>query len=1782
MLPDRSEPMSVAPLSPPPSATPPPHRLWARARRLDPVMFVATVVLAAATYVPSFMTKPGLVADDSKQYLYLDPGKLIQSAMSMWNPDVGMGTVTHQNIGFLFPMGPYYWIVQELHIPMWVGQRFWMGSLFFFAGAGIFFLGKLLGLSPWGRIAAGAAYTFTPFVIDYIARISAIVMPWAALGWMVGLVILSVRRGGWRYPALFAIVIALVGGVNATSILLAGLAPAFWIVNAVWVTKEVTYRQALAAVIRIGILSVVVSLWWVAGLWAEGVYGLNILRFTETIPTVTSTSSSSEVIRGLGYWYFYGQDKVQPWTSAAIPYMQNTWLIGVGFAVPTVCVAVGALARWRYRAFAVGLLFMGIVAAVAAYPLAHPSPFGKALRAAGSGSTIGLAMRSTNRVVPLVVLGLALLLGSGVSALAASHFKTGLFVLVVAVALAAADLPPLWTGNLVANNLARPEQLPSYVKKTATYLNTHGTGRVLGIPGEDFAYYRWGVTGDPVWVGLLTRPYVARQVVPQGEPSSVDLLQALDESIQDGVFVPSTLAPIARLMSAGDILFESDEQYERYNTARPQPLWLQLIDPTTGIGSPVSFGKPQLYKTIIYPLQDETQLGIPTGASVPPPTAVFAVSDPRPLVRTETTESPLLVAGSGAGLVNASAAGLLDGSPTILYDASYAHDEARFEKAMKAGAVLVLTDTNQRQQDDFGSTNNNTGYVEQAHVGPLGQEPHEVSFGAFPTAGSAFQTVTTLSSVKSVQASDYGNPITNTPEDQAYNAFDQNPDTRWAEGSFGPATGAKLRVTLTKPVTASEIRLLQPQTGPRNRFITKVTLTFNERRPITVKLTKTSRIEPGQVVHFPTRSFTSLTITVDATSSGIRKEYNGLSGVGFADVTIPGVAPVVQTLRLPSSLMTEAGPSSIAHPLVILMNRIRAAAVPPRSDPELDMSRSFTLPTARTFSVGGTLRISAKDPDPVIDQLVGRTPVASPAQSVFGTKVTEIVFANSSGRLPGDVAAGAYSAVDDNPTTSWTPGFGEQDGNWLQYSFDKPLTFDNLNLQLVTDGRHSIPTQLTITTDRGAKEVVNLPHVASGKGRPQGSTTTVPLSFPPITGQTVRITIDKTRLLHELDYYSNGHQIFPVGIAELGFPGVVAPATPAAIPAQCFSNLLTVDGTPIDIRVSGTSATALSSGALQISGCGNSANGITLSAGNHVVQTAPYQAAGLDVDALWLSSETGGGALPLTAAGTIPYPTPPTAATPTVHVVSQGRYELKVKVTGNGSPYWLVLGQSQSNGWKASTQSGHALGSSSLIDGYANGWLVSGSAATGTQLFTLVWAPQHIVNLALAASAAGLAVSIALVAVPPPLLAAGWESTRRLRRLPRRLWRRRSRSAESEPEVVPATPVGSTEGDEAGVAVVGFARRLWRRSRPTIGSQSDVVPTARDRSTEGDEPDVAVVGFPRRLWRRSRPAISAEPDVAPTTSDRSTEGDDAEDVSVVGFARRLWRRIRSAESEPQVVPAMPVGSTEGDEAGVAVLARDDPARNQPVLSSLLTTRGRRPHWLAIVIAALLTAGLAGAVTAWIAAPIIAVAIVVGCLIPWSRLLFVLAPVGLLAATGYYMVYEQLKYRYVSVIGWPASFPAANTLTWMAVVALLAAAVVEVARWRPWSLQPDPVKAPEPSPLPLPLLPDLPPMAPRRAELSTDSDGDLESPDPSATPGSDGSPPAESDTAPEDDPTDETDEVGDRPAGEAIDVTTDEENTTEKEPTEPETTEPETQPSNEGGDNDDTPTIAEADEPPISD
>ena len=87
----------------------------------------ATLLLALLAYVPPLLTASGQVAADTKQYLYLDPGRLLERAPSMWDPNIGLGTVTHQNIGYLFPMGPFYWLIDQVGVPDWVAQRLWLG-----------------------------------------------------------------------------------------------------------------------------------------------------------------------------------------------------------------------------------------------------------------------------------------------------------------------------------------------------------------------------------------------------------------------------------------------------------------------------------------------------------------------------------------------------------------------------------------------------------------------------------------------------------------------------------------------------------------------------------------------------------------------------------------------------------------------------------------------------------------------------------------------------------------------------------------------------------------------------------------------------------------------------------------------------------------------------------------------------------------------------------------------------------------------------------------------------------------------------------------------------------------------------------------------------------------------------------------------------------------------------------------------------------------------------------------------------------------------------------------------------------------------------------------------------------------------------------------------------------------------------------------------------------------------------------------------------------------------
>jgi arabinofuranan 3-O-arabinosyltransferase len=484
--------------------------------------------LAAVAYVPLLLTRPGWVSADTKTYLYIGPAKLLSRAWSMWDPSVGMGTVTHQNIGYLWPQGPFYWLMDTIGLPDWVAQRLWWGSIIFAAGAGVAYLLKILGWRGPGVTAAVFIYALTPYLLTLVSRLSAILLPFSALPWLIAFAVQTVRHKGWRYPALFALTVATCGSVNATALLLVGLAPLLWLVHSVWGSRETNVRGAVRAGLKIGVLTLPASLWWIAGLSVQGTNGIEILRYTETAKVVASVSISNEVLRGLGYWFFYGTDRLGPWIEPGVAYTQWLPLIAVTYLVPLLGVGGAVVARWRHRAYFVILLALGVALAVGAYPWGEGPPFARAVEAF-QGSDAGLAMRSLPRAVPLVVLSVAVLIGAGVAAMVRRwpHLTRPAGWGVVALSLLA--LPALWLGDFVPDNLERPEDIPRYWQDAADHLDSesHQT-RVLTVPGSDFASYRWGNTVDPILPGLIDRPSVQRELIPYGSPASANLLNAFE------------------------------------------------------------------------------------------------------------------------------------------------------------------------------------------------------------------------------------------------------------------------------------------------------------------------------------------------------------------------------------------------------------------------------------------------------------------------------------------------------------------------------------------------------------------------------------------------------------------------------------------------------------------------------------------------------------------------------------------------------------------------------------------------------------------------------------------------------------------------------------------------------------------------------------------------------------------------------------------------------------------------------------------------------------------------------------------------------------------------------------------------------------------------------------------------------------------------------------------------------------------------------------------------------
>ncbi len=468
---------------------------------------------------------PGQVGADTKTYLYLDPGRLLGQAPYLWDPTVGMGTVTHQTIGYLWPLGPVLLGDGPARRPR-LGGRSGSGSERSCsppAPASCSCGAPRLGRRAWPAVAVAAfAYCLSPYVLDYAARISVILMPWAGLPWLIAFAARAVRGAAWRWPALFALIVLTVGGINATALLLAGLGPALWVPWAVWGARETTVpagrgrrrpdRPADAGTSRGGSPG---------SCSRVGTASTSCGTRRPTRPSPTRRRRARGAARPrLLVLLRRRQGRTRGWARAGRTRRTCGSRARLRARRPR------PWRRWRRRAASATaatsplLVFVGRGrrrSAAIPYDAARRST--AACSGASSARTAGQAMRSTPRAVPLVVLALALALGVGAGRLGVVHGAPAALRRGRAGRLprpprrrhaAAVDRQGVHAGNL-----QRGEDIPSYWSTTAppSTPGAHDT-RVYELPGSDFANYRWGGTVDPITPGLTDRPYVARELVP--------------------------------------------------------------------------------------------------------------------------------------------------------------------------------------------------------------------------------------------------------------------------------------------------------------------------------------------------------------------------------------------------------------------------------------------------------------------------------------------------------------------------------------------------------------------------------------------------------------------------------------------------------------------------------------------------------------------------------------------------------------------------------------------------------------------------------------------------------------------------------------------------------------------------------------------------------------------------------------------------------------------------------------------------------------------------------------------------------------------------------------------------------------------------------------------------------------------------------------------------------------------------------------------------------------------
>ncbi|MEA2404126.1 MAG: arabinofuranan 3-O-arabinosyltransferase [Thermoleophilaceae bacterium] len=1231
--------------------------------------------LAAAAYALALVQRPGWATSDTKIDLHVDPVGFLSDVASVWTPTGSLGHVQGgQYSGYLWPMAPFFALGHWIGLSPWLVQRLWLGTLLAIAAWGVVRLMDALLERERGaaHLVGGALILLNPYVVVFTNRTSITLLGYAALPWML----LAVHRGqrrprNWWWPAAFALIVASTGGgVNAAVTAWLLLAPVLLFVYEV-AAGGVVWRDARAFAWRTAVSTAAASIWWVVPVVVHAGYGIDFLKFTEQAGSIWGTTSLPESLRLMGYWPSYlgvgYGDTLRPYFGDSGTLLFDPVVVTASLLVPALALTGYVWTRrWRYGPFFLLLLLVGLLVMTVGFP--EGTPLRRAATFTYNHFSAVQFLRTTYKAGPLVAISVACLGGAGAGALW-RRLGPGwrLPAAVAGAALVALAAWPMVQGRAIDKQVSW-KKIPSAWKDTARDLDARKASatRAVVLPGQPFAFYRWGATIDPILPALADRPVAVRNVPPYADLHAVDMLWTVDNRVQQQRLLPGELAPMLDLLGAGSVVTATDDDFTRSGAMPPAEAARVLT--AQGLGAPTrAYGPVRRFA----PPRDSLDPTVPL-----PDVRRYDRRSARPLVRIEPAGGAAVVDGSAEGVATLAASRALRPRAVLRYAGDLGAAAIRAEAAR--GGEVVVTDSNRRRVFVASRSRQSVGPTLAASEEPPANAAMLDPFARGPDA----QTVAVYRGARYVTAP--ASPqIAQFPEQRPYAAFDGDPSTYWLADPTLEDARHWVEVGLPSRRDVPFISVL-PHVDPR---VTPTEVEVGGRR---------FKVHPGwNKLAVNLRGVDSVRVTITAPSVG-----GGLSSTagGFDEVRVPGLH--VRELLRPPVLAERAlaGRDLTSTPLAYSFLRttaddpFRRNAIPPEpprkgdraeaeaalvrgaEDPERGIDRLFSPPAARSWTAEALASVAPGAPDGAIDRLAG-------------AHLGGVSFA-SSGRFEGRPGLRASSAFDGDARTAWIAPWESGRPTWLEWRTAARRTLRRLQI-VRAPGRAQTP--LVVRLSAGATQTDPIAVRAGGL-----------IDLPaPLSGRRFRLEV--------LDAGMGGVTPPPaVAIGELRGAGVPQVSVPrgGAVRARCGALSGSAGGRPLALRPRGT-VQALDAGRpLRAASCGAP---LALPAGE---QELHVRAGVLRADTLLLRSAA-------------PNPVLRAAALPgrVIDPGTEGRGSrdgVRVQVA---SPSWLVLGESYNRGWRAKC-GGRSLGAPSVIDGYANGWRV----APGCRSVSFAFAPQGAVS----------------------------------------------------------------------------------------------------------------------------------------------------------------------------------------------------------------------------------------------------------------------------------------------------------------------------------------------------------------------------------------------------------------------------------------------------------------------